>query len=154
MEIKELSSENFKAFGKILNGTAFVELDSAEEFSWADAAGGLDLFSPSCTGQLNCRYRDRDLKKMERHMKTPEIMVALEGDSLICVAASSEEAPEKESIRCFRVPRGSALMMDKAVWHWIPYPEQKPGAKFLVLFRDGTGADDLNFHELKEPFRV
>lgn len=154
MDIQELTAESFSSFGKVLNRAPFVDLDPSEEFSWADGCGDLDLFTPSCTGQLNCRYRERDLRKMERHMKTPEIMVALEGDSLICVASASEDAPQKESIRCFRVKQGSALLMDKAVWHWIPYPEQEPGSKFLVLFRDGTGADDLNFHELEEPFRV
>ena len=108
------------------------------------------MFSPSCTGQLNCRYRDKILKKVERHLQTHELMVALKGDSLICVASASLDAPEEKDIHCFAVKEGTVLMMDKAVWHWIPYPLQEPGSEFLVLFRDGTGADDLNFHELKE----
>ncbi len=150
LNIIELTNENFSSFGKVLSGGNFEPVSLEEEFSWKDISGGLNLFSPSCTGQLNCRYRDRVLKKMESHSKTPEIMVALKGDSLLCVAPAGISKPVAEEIQCFSVAEGMALMMNTAVWHWIPYPLEESGSQFLVLFRDGTGGDDLHFHTLEQ----
>lgn len=154
MKIQPISPDNFSEFGSILNEYPFVPLDPNEEFTWKDMSGDLKMFSPSCTGQLNCRFRDKVLKKVERHLKTPELMVALKGDSLLCVAKATLDAPQEQDVRCFEVKEGTVLMMNTAVWHWIPYPLQEPGSEFLVLFRDGTGADDLNFHEFGSDIQV
>lgn len=154
MNIMKLTNESFSGFGKVLSSGDFEPVSLNEEFSWKDMAQDLTLVSPSCTGQLNCRFREKVLKKMECHTKTPEIMVALKGDSLLCVAPAGSAHPEGEDIQCFSVKEGTALMMDTAVWHWIPYPLQETGSQFLVLFRDGTGGDDLHYHELKQPLSI
>ena len=150
LNITKLTNENFSGFGKVLSSGSFDPVSLEEEFTWKDIAGDLNLVSPSCTGQLNCRFREKILKEVECHTKTPEIMIALKGDSLLCVAPAGIKTPEADDVRCFSVEEGAALMMNTAVWHWIPYPLKDSGSQFLVLFRDGTGEDDLHFHTLKQ----
>jgi len=150
----EMTPDNFSIFGEVLGSGSYMPVPSEEEFTWKEIAGNLPLISPSCTGQLNCRYRSRIVNRMERHINTPEIMIALSGHSLLCVAPADLYMPEESDIHCFRVEEGTAFMMNKAVWHWIPFPLQETGSRFLVLFRDGTGADDLHFHELKQTVQI
>ena len=64
MDIKKMSTKNFSVYGKILSSESFAAVPEGEEFSWEDITGDLRLVSPSCTGQLNCRYRDKVLHKM------------------------------------------------------------------------------------------
>lgn len=152
--VEHLTSDSFAPFGKILGDNDFPDASDNEDFSWRDMSGGLMLAEQNCTGLLNCRHRDMVVKQMEFHLKSPEVMVLLNGDSIFCVAASDVKAPDADNIKAFYVKQGTALMMDTGVWHCIPFSVERSGSKFLILFRDGTGADDLNFHELQPPLEV
>lgn len=151
---ENLTSESFAPFGKVLGDNDYPGAPENEEFGWRDMTSGLNLAEQNCTGLLNCKCRDMVIKQMECHLKTPEVMVLLYGDSILCVAAADVKVPDADSIKAFYVKQGTALMMDTGVWHSIPFSIEQSGSKYLILFRDGTGADDLNFHELSPPLYV
>lgn len=154
IKVEHLSSEGFAPFGKILGTSDFPDAPESEDFGWRDMSTGLKLAEQNCTGLLNCKYREMTISQMECHLKTPEVMVLLDGDSVLCVAPSHVKAPDEQRVKAFYVKQGTALMMDIGVWHCIPFSIAESGAKYLILFRDGTGADDLNFHELNPSLTV
>ena len=55
---------------------------------------------------------------------------------------------DRSRIRSFFVRQGEAIVMATETWLWIPFPLENWYAHALVLFKDGTGADDLHFRKL------
>jgi quercetin dioxygenase-like cupin family protein len=92
---------------------------------------------------------------MERHLRTREALVSLEGEAIVCLAPPQESTDGGLSgITAVKVRRGQAFIMEPGAWHWIPFPVGRRPARFLVIFRSGTGKDDLYYHDLPRPVLV
>ena len=155
MTIQELTAADFKPFGRILSGDGeFPAVAQSNEFEWHDTASGIAMDGSCCTGMLCCRSRPRVVSKMERHLRTSEVLFPLRGDSVLVVAAAGDTLGTTSGLRAFRLPVGKAVVMNVGTWHWIPFPLAEADSHILVLFRDGTGADDLDFKQLPESVRV
>lgn len=95
----------------------------------------------------------------ERHLRTLEAIVPIDGDVLIYVAEAggSDEPgarPPLEHFRVFRVPGGTGVVLDRGVWHGAPLADGGR-AKAIVLILEGTGADDVDLARFEEsPVRV
>ena len=153
----ELTSASLTGIGKALSPALAVgsRIVPGEGFSYDVIDGDLGLGASPSAGCLDCGVRSGRLEKMERHLKTPELLVAMEGDSVLCVAPPQE--PKKgrlEGVRAIRVRKGQALVLDMGSWHWIPFPEGGRPSRFLVVFRSLTGADDLGFCDFAEPMEI
>ncbi len=148
MKAEKLTKESFKDFGEILTLEEVAEVSSDSEFDWYDTAQAIDLSEKCCTGMLICRDRSKRVSKMECHKKTSEVLLAVSGDTVLSVAPAGDSLENNENIRTFYFPEGTAIVMKTATWHWIPFPVKPEDARILVLFRDGTGGDDLNFKDL------
>jgi mannose-6-phosphate isomerase-like protein (cupin superfamily) len=93
------------------------------------------------------------LKKLQRHRRTPEILVALQGDSVICVAEPSSGARIR-SVKTFLVKEGDAIAMRAGTWHWLPFPTKVEECKFLVMFASDTESSDLETRDLPENLKI
>jgi ureidoglycolate hydrolase len=151
MEIQALTANNFAGFGNILSKDDVPIVDEANEFDFHDTAQAIKLAQNCCTGVLSCRHRKREVVKMERHHESSEVIVALDGDMVMVVAPSDDELENNTRIRAFLIKQGQAIVMKPNTWHWIPFPIGEKDAHALVLFKDGTGANDLHFRELTVP---
>lgn len=154
MEILELTAKNFEPFGRILTDADVRPVGASKEFDWYDTAGGIPMNETCCTGLLSCRPRERRVVKMERHLCTSEVLFPLDGNSVLVVAPPEDSLGSVSGVKAFRLPVGTSVVMKVGTWHWIPFPEGKEDVRILVLFRDGTGADDLDFKELPEAIHV
>ena len=159
MELKtvELNGASMEGIGRALTpiGKIGSLIAAGEGFSYDVIDGDLGLGNSPSAGCLDCGVREGRLAKMERHLKTPELLFAMEGASVLCVAPPQEAVKGKlRGIRAIRVRKGQALILDTGTWHWIPFPEVGVPSRFLVVFRSKTGADDLNFCDLVEPISV
>jgi hypothetical protein len=93
--------------------------------------------------------------KMERHLKTAEMLVALDGDAIVCMAPPQEPVGGSlTGVVAVKMRLGEALVMETGTWHWIPFPTGKKTVRYLVVFRNQTGADDLHFFDFKEAVTV
>lgn len=146
MILENLESCGSEGWFSVLTSPAGPEPQAGEEFSFSLTSTGLNLGSSSCTGLLNAAFREKVVSKMERHRNTGEILVALEGESVICMAPPGKVSAA--SVRAFAFPQGTVLAMNSGTWHWIPFPLDKSGARFLVIFQDRTGDDDLEIQDL------
>ena len=154
MEILEITKESFAPFGEILTRDEFPDVQIENEFDWYTTSEKIQLSDLCCTGLLNCRSREKKVIKMECHKESSEVLFPLQGDSILTVAGAADDLSGSGGIKAFRLPAGKAIVMKPGTWHWIPFPEKNEDAQILVLFKDGTGNDDLNLRDLAKPLVI
>ena len=74
---------------------------------------------------------------MERHDRTPEILVPTDGPFLLPVMDEGGE------VEVFRVEPGEAVVIAPGVWHSACLPADAEQATYLVVFRRGTPQEDV-----------
>jgi hypothetical protein len=151
----ELSDEALRGIGRVLTPRERPAVPAGDEFRYDQTLRDLGLAGPLSSGSLECAPRPRTLVKLECHHKTAEVLVALDGDAVVCLAPPQEPAGGRlHGLTAVRVRAGESFVMQPAAWHWIPYPAGSRTVRFLVIFRNATGDDDLHFVELAEPVPV
>ena len=80
-----IASSSFKEYGQILSESRSTPSVDYDDFLYWAKVAELGLSSRVSTGVLICNDRDRTVDKMERHVGTPEILVALKGDGIVCM---------------------------------------------------------------------
>lgn len=149
----DLTSSNLAGYGHILSETTVEPMADNSEFTYWGKVNVLDFPAPLSTGLLVCKSRESVVSQLERHTRTPEVLTALSGDSVIVLAGKGEEGPDFSSLKAFRVLEGQSFVMESGTWHWIPYPKDNE-AKFLVLFAEKTEDEDLEVIDLRSPVSV
>lgn len=149
-----VSQENFIQFGALLSGNKLDAIAAGEEFSFTLTASEIALAPLCCTGVLRCAPRALQVNKMERHTDSSEILVALDGDFYLVLAPAEDDLKSNEHIETFILKQGQAIVMKPGTWHWIPFPVEEAECRVMVLFKDGTGDNDLHFNELSTPYHL
>ena len=151
----ELSDAAVKGIGVVVTPRQRPAVPSGTEFLYGETQHDLGLVAPLSTGSLECASRPMTVAKMERHMKTREMLVALDGDAIVCMAPPQEPVGSAlAGVVAVKMRLGEALIMETGAWHWIPFPTGKKTVRYLVVFRNHTGADDLHFCDFKEAITV
>jgi len=147
----KLDGKSMAGIGTYITPSEGQRPATGAEFSFGIVADDLGLSAPLCAGRLECAGRNMRVVKLERHLKTPEILSAVDGDSVICVAPPQEPVNGSlAGMKAILVKKGESIVLATGAWHWIPFPVGKESSLFLVVFRSGTGDDDLGFCELSE----
>jgi len=148
MEIRvaDLTEEALKGIGHMITPRTWSPPRPGDEHSYADTRDDLGLPAPCSSGVVECAPRPRVIRRMERHVRTPEVLVCLDGEAVVCLAGPQESAAGAlKDIRALKVRPGQGFVLDTGAWHAIPFPSGSAPARFLVIFRSGTGRDDLQF---------
>jgi len=145
-----LTEENLKGFGRLISSGAIAANIDEPEFAFSADIAQFTIQGKTTTGILTGKKRPLALEKFERHLRTPEILVALENDSLIAMAKPSETVPEPQHIHLFHVKQGEAFLIVPGTWHWVPFPVDAETCRLLVLFRENTGSEDGGVIEFAE----
>jgi len=155
LTVVDLTPESFRGYGSVLSVSPGIPMADSEEITYWGKVAELEMGAHVSTGYLACKPRSGVLKQLERHLGTPEILVALRGDSVVCMARPS--APGSKGIsglQAFHVRQGQAFAMSPGTWHWAGFPTGKTEAVFLVVFASGTEGEDLEFTDLESPREV
>lgn len=144
----EFTSKDFKDFGQLLSKTKVPALADNDEYTYWGKIGSLVFGEKASSGILLCHKRAFIGKSFERHEKTPEVLVALEGDSVLCLAKPAGQPTE---VNWFQIHQGDAFMLHTGTWHCIPFPIKTRECRFLVIFACGTEEGDLNYFNLTDP---
>jgi ureidoglycolate hydrolase len=148
---REASAESLEGVGILATPATGQEPQSGAEFTFELAEAELGMPGELCAGRLSCAARPMLVTKMEMHLLTPELLSAVDGDALLCVAPPQEPRGGKlEGMRAVLIKRGQAIVLAPGAWHWIPFPTGGDAVRFLVVFRAKTGDDDLHFCDLAE----
>ncbi len=157
MEIRpvDLSEQALEGIGLLITPAKRVAPEPDAETSYFDTVEDLGLEAPCSSGVVEGRPRPMRLQRMERHLRTREALVALEGEAIACLAPPQEPGPAGlEGIVAVRVKTGQAFILEKGAWHGSPFPVGRKPARLLVIFRSGTGRTDLEFRDLPQAVTV
>ena len=147
LPVEPLTAEAFAPYGRV------VELPQRPEDAagpgwrwWAETAYLAGDGRPFGVGYLDLWPADGTFDWAERHLRTQEAVFATSADLLVYVAPADHPTelarlPDPDRFRVFRVPPGSGVVMDRAVWHGAPLAEDPTRA--LVLILEGTGRHDV-----------
>jgi hypothetical protein len=125
---------------------------ATEILDYWHGVGVMDVQGEVDVGVLRVRDREPTFGEMERHHRTPELLVALDGDLLVPLTVG-DGAPDLERLQVVAVEQGTGILLGTAVWHAIPFSPTAP-TTCLVVFRRGTSADDLEVVPLPMTVRV
>jgi ureidoglycolate hydrolase len=151
LRIMDLSREALRGIGQMLTPASWSAPEAGAEHSYADTMADLGLEAPCSAGVVECAKRPRVLRLMERHQRTPEMIVFLDGEGVACLAPPQEAAEGRlRDMVAVRARAGQAFLLERGAWHSIPFPVGRKPARFLVVFRSGTGRDDLEYHQVLE----
>ena len=101
---------------------------------------------------IRVKKRPYVLTRMERHVKTVEVVIALNKGVIVPLAPTGDLKEVENQIKAFYLPAGQGLIINEGVWHLAPFPLEET-AEVLVLYADGTGANDLEFQEtITQPY--
>ncbi len=141
IEAKRISPQNFKKFGSVVNTPSGKPTSEADDYKfWSDIAdykidGETEI--GICTVY---RQKENVIMGMERHLKTPEILIPIDGSFVLPLLLEGEEISGSEA---FRVNIGEAVKINDGVWHGACLPADKDTSSYFVIFRKGTPHTDV-----------
>lgn len=154
IKAQPLTVAAFKPYGAIMTDGLNLPMSDNEEITYWGKVSVLNIPGQVSTGVMLAPDREKVVTKMERHIKTAEILVALEGDSVVCVGAPSSDGTEISDIAVFTVRQGDAVALDAGTWHWIPFPTGTKPAKYIVIFANDTENSDMDFKDTPETIYI
>jgi len=155
VNVVDLTPQSFAGYGSVLSTGPGAPMADSQEITYWGKVAELEMGTRVSTGYMLCKPRAGVLQQLERHLRTPEILVALRGDSLVCMARPSAPGSAAISgVQAFHVRQGQAFVMAPGTWHWAAFPTGRAEALFLVVFASGTESTDLEFARLEGPRAV
>ena len=152
--IQDLTQESLAGIGWLLTDER-KDQNTNEGFSYRDVVDDLKLTTPLSSGLLECYPRKLSLDRMERHHRTREVLIALEGEAAICLAPPQDKSSGPlHDVVALRMSAGQSIVLEVGTWHWIPFPTTNQAARFQVIFRSATGKDDLDFFHFSQPLDI
>ncbi len=148
LPVRELSADAFRPYGRVIERPSRAQDASGPGWAWWAETVVLEGDGrPWGVGYLDLEPAARRFDWAERHMRSLETIVPISGTCIVYDAPP--EHPEEpgrlpgfERFEVFRVPPGSGVVMDAAVWHGAPLAEGGR-ARAIVLLLEGTGHEDV-----------
>jgi ureidoglycolate hydrolase len=91
-----------------------------------------------------------EIRGMERHLRTPELLIPIDGPFLLPLLLEGQPSSEA---RVFRVNVGEAIVMDPGVWHGACFPADRETSSYFVIFRRKTPFEDIEKKDV-DPFHI
>lgn len=138
---KKITPENFKKFGSVVTSPVGKPTSEAVDYKfWSDIAdykinGETEI--GICTVY---RQKENKIYGMERHLRTPEILIPIDGGFVLPLLLEGESENKAE---VFKVEIGEAVKINDAVWHGACFPADKNESSYFVIFRKGTPREDV-----------
>ncbi|HEU0193469.1 MAG TPA: ureidoglycolate lyase [Gaiellales bacterium] len=108
---------------------------------WAETAGLPETGGEYGIGFLALEPAPLRFDWAERHLRSPELVLAIGGDCLVYVAEATPGRHEPGPFAIFRLQPGQGVILAPGVWHGAPLSAGADAAA-MVLLRRGTGAED------------
>jgi ureidoglycolate hydrolase len=154
IKLVKLTPTEFKPYGYVISSTKGKPLAKNRELTYWSKVSLLKMGKTVSTGVLLAHKREAVVKSLERHEKTPEVLVALQGDSIVCLGKPGAGPRKIRGVKAFYVRQGQAICMHPGTWHCMPFPVNVRKCKFLVLFATDTEMSDLETRDISEEMKV
>ncbi len=155
IKTKKLTSDDFMQYGQVISiPTSLLPTIKNEEITYWKQQAVLDIDGPIEIGILKVKKHEMVFSQMEKHLKTPEMLIGLDGAFIIPVTSMFKEKPEVKKIEAFEVAICQAIIMSPHCWHWTPCPVDKSEITILVIFKDNTSQNDIVIKDLDQECKI
>ena len=143
IEARELTKENFVQFGTVVNTP---KTEPSFKSGYVPKLATFYIDGEAEIGVCTIHKSTEPMKRMERHLRTMEIFVSIEGDFLLAMSRPEEptdpdDIPQAEKVRAFHVREGQTVVMKPGSWHGVLSFDER--CIFLIIFKKDTAKDDL-----------
>jgi ureidoglycolate hydrolase len=149
LKVQELSDGAFAEFGQVCLAPPRDKPEhSGEEFDWWP---DLMVFD-SIKGKYGAGFalaKKSPFRQTcsERHMSTPEFLLAVNGDMAVIVGPPDypnepDRLPDLSRFAAFKVKAGEAILMKPGVWHYAAMPLNNEMYMYCI-YASGTGETDI-----------
>jgi ureidoglycolate lyase len=147
VKVEKLTDAAFAPFGSILTteGRKFVGPEGM--FQWYEKQSCVEGAESVSVNLLTAIERDFVCQKFEAHTRTTETLLPLTGGMIVAGIPAGDVTCER--LRAFYVPVGKGVSWAVGAWHFAPY-SIGGDATCAIIFRHGTGGDDVVFADLPE----
>ncbi len=149
LRVRELTAAAFEPYGRVIHKPERDEDATGPGWRWwAETVLLPNDGRPFGVGYLDLRPAPPTrFDWAERHMRTVEAVVPLDGACLLYVGPAEHpdepgRIPERERFEVFRIPPGQGVVMEPGVWHGAPLANERPTSA-MVLILERTGRDDV-----------
>lgn len=140
---QRITPDNFARYGRVArlpDGAPTAE-DATFRY-WSDAAH-YEIDGETEIGFCTVYRQDEPaVTWMERHARTPELLIPIDGPFLLPVMGDDAE------VEVFEVQPGEAVVIGQGVWHSACHPADGDAATYFVIFRRGTPREDVTKKDL------
>jgi len=166
VKAEPLTPEAFRPFGRVLAVPASEPEIERGYLSWWGGLCDLDFPDSASLGFLRFKRTGFTIFAMERHLKASEIFIPVCGTGVIpfapavqsiCAGASnaagpvSDEKPDLTRLSAFIVVTGTALVIERGVWHFPGFALTERMDFFLIVRK--KSADDVDMKQV-EPIEI
>jgi ureidoglycolate lyase len=110
-------------------------------------------------GFLVTRFRPFVFTSMERHTRSDETFIPLEGKACLFALAPAKdssdphELPDPDEVVAFILDGSFGVNLNAGVWHWAPFP-LADSMQFVLALRKGTVEEDIDLRDLGKELGV
>lgn len=154
IRVEPLDPREFAPFGRFLGKPKAVSPSGEREdlTVWLGISDLLGMDAESTVwGYLTIYRHDLPLDKLERHCRTAEAFIPLEGSSVMVVAPPTDPndptaSPDESAMRAFLLDGGAGVFFPSGVWHWAPFAITEKATFLLLLDKDIM--DDIDVRDV------
>ena len=149
LTLQSLSSKAFTEFGHVCVVPPTDKPEhSCDEFDWWPDR----ILFDSITGKYGAGFAKIKRspfrqKCSERHMKTPEFLLPVNGDMILILGPPEypnepSRLPDFSRFAAFKIKAGEAVLLKPGVWHYAGMPFEDEIYMYCI-YASGTGENDL-----------
>lgn len=150
VQLNEISQENIADYGTLIDSEGRQADFSSKVFSYWDRLDAVAVEGRMSFGVLESYPGPLVAVNMERHTRTTETIIPLDGEIILVLCPPTEEArADLDSVAAFRIPAGKAVTLKAGTWHYVPLVADRT-VKTMIVFRAGTPNEDLFVDEIEQ----
>ena len=142
--VKKLTPENFEKFGRYGDiGNPSGQFIGKSPVRFYRDILPFGYSAPMSASTTLVEPKEFVVDTLEYHTCTPEILMMLDQDAVICIgAATAQKEPPMDNLEAFYIPKGVMVYLNPGVWHYAPFPLGDMPVHSLVLLPERTYVND------------
>jgi ureidoglycolate lyase len=147
LRAETLTAEAFAPFGEVIEQPVVSPTAAGPGWQWWGETAIMPTDGRPCVaGYLKLHPTEPRFDWAERHMRSAELILPLDGDCLIYVGPPDDprhpdRLPALSRFRAFHVRQGQGALLHPGVWHGAPLALHEPLAAVVLLLQGTESAD-------------
>jgi ureidoglycolate hydrolase len=151
LTVKPITADNFSKFGSLISTEGARPAGGDANYDWYAKLGTVEVEGTVSVNIMHLRQRPFTLTKIEYHLRSQEVVLPLGKPFILTVAPGGKL--QEDAIEAFYVPADRGVCMAAGTRHFMPFPLYED-TDCVIIFRDGSGVDDLTFEDIQDPYTL